>query len=155
MIIKENLIEPLVKSFRRKLKKIVLTGGCFDVLHDAHLKFLIKAKREGDFLILLLESDENIQKLKGKGRPVNNFIKRANTLEGLGFIDLIVELSPNVSDKYYYNLTKLIQPDIIALTKGDPLTAEKERQAKEAGGEIRTIMERDEKYSSTKLINKK
>src|SRR3989344_2250023 len=134
MIIKENLIEPLVKSFRRKLKKIVLTGGCFDVLHDAHLKFLIKAKREGDFLILLLESDENIQKLKGKGRPVNNFIKRANTLEGLGFIDLIVELSPNVSDKYYYNLTKLIQPDIIALTKDDPLTLKKNEQAKEVGG---------------------
>ena len=132
-----------------------MRGGFFDVLHDAHLKFLIKAKREGDFLILLLESDENIQKLKGKGRPVNNFIKRANTLEGLGFIDLIVELSPNVSDKYYYNLTKLIQPDIIALTKDDPLTLKKDEQAKEVGGEIRIIMERDEKHSSTKLINKK
>ena len=155
MIIKENLIEPLVKSFKKRAKKVVLTGGCFDVLHDAHLKFLIKAKREGDFLILLLESDENIQKLKGKGRPVNNFIKRANTLEGLGFIDLIVELSPNVSDIYYYNLTKLIQPDIIALTKDDPLTLKKNEQAKEVGGEIRIIMERDESQSSTKLINKK
>ena len=155
MIIGEKLIEPLVKSFRKRGKKVVLTGGCFDVLHDAHIRFLTGAKKEGDILILLLESDANIQKLKGKERPVNNFIKRANTLEGLGFIDLIVELSPNVSDEYYYNLTKLIQPDIIALTKGDPLTANKEKQAKEVGGEIRIIMERDDKYSSTKLINKK
>lgn len=155
MIIGEKLIEPLVKSFRKRGKKVVLTGGCFDVLHDAHIRFLTGAKKEGDVLILLLESDENIKKLKGPDRPVNNFIKRANTLEGLGFIDLIVELSPNVSDKYYYNLTKLIQPDIIALTKGDPLTENKEKQAKEVGGEIRIIMERDEKYSSTKLINKK
>jgi len=155
MIITDNLIEPIINSFKTKNKNIVLAGGCFDVLHDAHLKFLIKAKREGDFLILLLESDENIQKLKGKGRPVNNFIKRANALEGLGFIDLIVELSPNVSDKYYYNLTKLIQPDIIALTKDDPLTLKKDEQAKEVGGEIRIIMERDESQSSTKLINKK
>jgi rfaE bifunctional protein nucleotidyltransferase chain/domain len=155
MIITDNLIEPFIISFKTKKKSIVLIGGCFDVLHNAHLKFLIKAKREGDFLILLLESDENIQKLKGKGRPVNNFIKRANTLEGLGFIDLIVELSPNVSDIYYYNLTKLIQPDIIALTKDDPLTLKKDEQAKEVGGEIRIIMERDESQSSTKLINKK
>ena len=155
MIIGEKLIEPLVKSFRKRGKKVVLTGGCFDILHDAHIRFLTGAKKEGDILILLLESDANIQKLKGSDRPVNNFIKRANTLEGLGFIDLIVELSPNVSDKYYYNLTKLIQPDIIALTKGDPLTENKEKQAKEVGGEIRIIMERDEKYSSTKLINKK
>lgn len=155
MIIEEKLIEPLVKSFRKRGKKVVLTGGCFDVLHDAHIRFLTGAKKEGDILILLLESDGNIQKLKGKERPVNNFIKRANTLEGLGFIDLIIELSPNVSDEYYYNLTKLIQPDIIALTKGDPLIENKEKQAKEVGGEIRIIMERDEKYSSTKLINKK
>jgi rfaE bifunctional protein nucleotidyltransferase chain/domain len=155
MIITDNLIEPIINSFKTKNKKIVLAGGCFDVLHDAHLKFIINAKKEGDFLILLLESDENIKKLKGKGRPVNNFIKRANTLEGLGFIDLIVELSANVSDKYYYNLTKLIQPDIIALTKDDPLTLKKNEQAKEVGGETRIIMERDESQSSTKLINKK
>lgn len=155
MIIEEKQLEPLVKSFKSRGEKVVLTGGCFDILHDAHIRFLTGAKKEGDVLVLLLESDENIRKLKGAGRPLNNFEKRANALDSLGFINLIVKLSPKVSDKYYYDLTKLIQPDIIALTKGDPLTENKEKQAKEVGGEIRIIMERDEKYSSTKLINKK
>lgn len=155
MIIEEKQLEPLVKSFKSRGKKIVLAGGCFDILHDAHLRFLMGAKKEGDVLVLLLESDENIRKLKGANRPANTLGERANALEGLGFIDLIVELSPNVSDKYYYNLTKLIQPDIIALTKGDPLTENKEKQAKEAGGKIKIVMERDKKYSSTRLINKK
>ncbi len=155
MIIDDNLLEPLAAKFRIKNKSIVLAGGCFDVLHKAHEKFLVNAKKSGDILIILLESDENIKKLKGHDRPQNNLEQRALTLESLGFIDLVVKLSPKVSDKYYYKLTKLIQPDIIALTKNDPLTDKKNIQAESVGGRTKIIMDRDENFSSTKLINKK
>ncbi len=155
MIISEKLIEPIVNSYKSEGKKIVLVGGCFDVLHDGHIQFLLKSEQKGDALILLLESDENIKKLKGKNRPHNKFDIRAKELEKLGFIDLIVKLSPNTSDTYYYNLTKLIRPDIIALTKNDPLTDKKKEQAKISGGIVLEVMERDERFSSTKIIKGK
>lgn len=155
MIIEDQLIEPLILSPKMSDKKIVLTGGCFDILHNAHIEFLVNAKKKGDFLVLLLESDDNIKKLKGKNRPVNNFEKRAENLEALGFIDLIVKLSPKVSDSYYFNLTKLIAPDIIAITKNDPQISNKKEQAELSGGKVEVVMDRDENHSSTKLIEKK
>jgi len=154
MIIPDYLVEHFIKNYKAKNKKVVLVGGCFDILHSAHIEFLKKAKLEGDVLILLLESDENIKKIKGKQRPINNFDSRAYTLEKLNVVDLIVELSPQVSDKYYFNLTKLIRPDIIALTKNDPLFEKKKTQADEVGGRVVEIMKRDENYSTTQLINK-
>lgn len=155
MIINDELLEPFIKSFKLKNKKIVLLGGCFDVLHDSHIEYIKKAKREGDILILLLESDENIKKLKGKNRPINNMSKRSDALESLGIIDLIVCLKAKVSDKYYYNLTKLISPDIIAITKDDPLTAKKTEQANLVNGKVKEIIERNHDISSSKIINKK
>ncbi len=155
MIVKTDVLEPLIKSYKARGKRIVLTGGCFDILHNGHIEYLTKAKREGTILVILLESDENIRKLKGADRPINTFEKRAIELEKLGFINLIVELSEKTSDSYYYNLTKLIQPDIIAITKNDSLTGKKREQAKIVGGKIKVIMERDERYSSTKLTNNK
>jgi len=154
MIIPDYLVEHFANGYKLKNKRIVLVGGCFDILHNAHIEFLEKSKQRGDVLILLLESDENIKKIKGKERPVNNFEKRANNLEKLNIIDLIVELSPQVSDKYYFNLTKLISPDIIALTKNDPLFEKKKAQANIVGGRIIEVMKRNENFSSTKLINK-
>lgn len=155
MIIEEKELEPLVKNFKSRGKKIVVAGGCFDVLHPAHIKFLEKARSEGDILILLLESDKNIKKLKGDNRPLNTFEIRSKRLESLGFIDLILKLSDTPNDEYYYNLTKLIEPDIIALTKNDPLTQKKKDQAELVGGKIVEVMNRDETHSSTKIINKK
>lgn len=155
MIIEDKLIEPIIESVRISNRKIILTGGCFDVLHDAHIRFLEGAKKRNGFLVVLLESDENIKRLKGKERPVNKFEKRANSLESLGFIDLIVRLSDKVSDEYYFNLTKLICPDIIAITKDDPLISKKKEQAESVGGKLAIIMDRDSKHSSTSLIDRK
>ena len=71
---------------------VVLAGGCFDIIHLAHIKFLKLAKEKGQFLALLLESDENIKQMKGKDRPVNNQITRAENLSKLGFVDYIILL---------------------------------------------------------------
>ena len=63
--------------------KIVLVGGCFDILHLGHVVFLEKAKKEGDVLVVLLESDEKVRFLKGKGRPVHTQSERAEILSAL------------------------------------------------------------------------
>lgn len=131
---------------------VVLAGGCFDVIHLAHIKFLKLAKEKGQFLVLLLESDENIRQMKGKYRPVNNQITRAENLSKLETVDYIILLKKPTSSNYYENIVKSIQPDIIAVTKGDPMLSVKKLQAEEVNGKVIEVMERNKEFSSTRII---
>ena len=137
-----------------KKRKVVLAGGCFDILHPGHIEFLQKAKRLGDTLIILLESDENVKNLKGEKRPINNLKIRTENLFTTGCVNIVVPLDSEVSDNYYEKIVNSISPDIIAITKGDPLTEVKTKQAKMAGGKVEIIMERNPKHSTTLLIKK-
>jgi D-beta-D-heptose 7-phosphate kinase/D-beta-D-heptose 1-phosphate adenosyltransferase len=133
----------------------ILVGGCFDILHEAHREFLQKAKSLGDTLIVLLESDENIKKLKGENRPLNDIARRAFKLSRIGAIDYVVLLAQSTSSEYYYNLVNSIKPDIIAITKGDPLTDVKKDQAAMVGGDVIEVMERNPNHSTTALLEEK
>lgn len=130
----------------------ILTGGCFDVIHTGHIEFLKKSKKLGDTLVILLENDINIAKLKGTNRPLNNQITRANNLSKLSFIDYVILLNMPDSSQYYYNLVKSISPDIIAVTSNDPLIDAKEEQARLVGGKVVVVMKRNRKFSTTKII---
>ena len=134
--------------------EIDLVGGCFDVLHPAHIEFLKRAKQQGSTLVLLLESDENIKKIKGNNRPLNNQLVRAENLSKLNIVDYIILLNMPDSSHYYYNLVKSIHPDIIAVTSNDPLLSIKKEQAEMVGGKVVVVMKRDENYSTTKMIEK-
>ena len=100
-------------------KKIVLVGGCFDILHYGHIYFLKKAKKLGDILIIALESDENAKKLKGPKRPIHTQKQRQKMLESLRFVDKVIALPPMKSDTDYERLVHRVNPDIIAITYGD------------------------------------
>jgi len=119
--------------------KIVLAGGCFDILHIGHVKFLSEAKGAGDYLIILLESDQKVKKFKGRNRPVFIQRERAEMLSALGSVDLIVLLPMMEDDGDYLNLVTKIKPDIIAVTEDDPHIEKKRGQAKEVGGELKLI----------------
>jgi rfaE bifunctional protein nucleotidyltransferase chain/domain len=147
-IIKDIEVSKLSKG------KIVLVGGCFDILHPAHIEFLRLSKKEGDILVILLESDTNIKKNKGEKRPLNNQDTRAENLSKLSEVDYVILLKTPDSSQYYYNLVKSIRPDIIAVTKGDPLLSVKKEQATIVGGKVVEVMERDIRHSSSELINK-
>ncbi len=136
-------------------KKIVLTGGCFDLLHRGHLLFLEKAKLEGDYLIVLLESDNSIKIRKGQTRPIETQKKRAENLLKQSSVDLIILLPERVSDSDYDNLVSEIKPAIIATTKKDPSRFHKERQAQLVGAKVIDVIERLPQYSTTKKINEK
>jgi len=99
--------------------KVVLVGGCFDILHYGHISFLEKAKSLGDCLIVALESDENVKKLKGPGRPIHNQNQRKKMLESLRFVNKVIALPPMKSDSDYEKLVRKVNPDIIAITQGD------------------------------------
>ena len=119
--------------------RIVLTGGCFDILHLGHVRFLSEAKKMGDYLVVLLENDKNVKKLKGKNRPVFIQKERAEMLSALGSVDLIALLPTMENDTDYLDLVMKIKPDIIAVTENDPHIEKKRGQAKQIGGELKVI----------------
>jgi D-beta-D-heptose 7-phosphate kinase/D-beta-D-heptose 1-phosphate adenosyltransferase len=74
---------------RRAGKRIVFTNGCFDLLHAGHVRYLERAKKLGDFLVVGLNSDASVRKLKGKSRPINSESDRARVLGGLSSVDCV------------------------------------------------------------------
>ena len=129
------------KTFLSKENKgrIVLTGGCFDILHIGHVRFLSEAKRMGDYLVVILENDEKVKKLKGGNRPIFIQKDRAEMLSALRSVDLIVLLPTIESDRDYLDVVMKIKPDIIAVTEKDPQIEKKKEQAKKIGAELKVI----------------
>jgi len=101
-----------------KQSNVVFTNGCFDILHSAHIKLFQYSKSQGNILVVGLNSDESIQRLKGLSRPINNIDERAHILSLFNFIDYIIIFDEDTP----YNIIKLLQPDIIV--KGGDYCAE-------------------------------
>lgn len=119
--------------------KKVLVGGCFDLLHYGHIKFLEEAKTLGDYLIVALESDENVRKMKGDSRPIHTQEQRKIMLESLRFVDEVIALPPLDSDEDYAKLVTQVAPAIIAVTQGDPMEEKKRTHAKHVGASVAII----------------
>ncbi len=119
--------------------KTVLVGGCFDLIHVGHITFLETAKQHGDKLVVMLESDETIQRLKGKDRPFHTQEQRKIMLEALRAVDEVLMLPPMDSDAAYMDVIKKIKPDIIALTEGDPILEKKMKQTERIGAQALVI----------------
>lgn len=151
-VISINRAIEISRQLKNKKKKIVLAGGCFDILHIGHITFLEKARAEGDVLIILLESDESIRKSKGKNRPINTLEDRAKILAALKSVDLVVKLPPIESNQEYDDLVEKIRPDIIATAIGDKAISHKKRQAKKLGIELKVVMKVLKDKSTTNLV---
>jgi len=102
-------IDEIVKRYKNNSKKIVFTNGCFDILHVGHVKYLQIAKSFGDVLIVGLNSDESVSRLKGPTRPVNIAEDRAYLLAALEAVDFVVPFESDTP----YELIKMIEPDIL------------------------------------------
>ena len=117
-------------SILPKIRKTkILSGGCFDILHIGHIRFLQEAKKTGDVLIILLENDRKVHRLKGKSRPIFSQKERALVLSSLQPVDYVINLPDMRSDRDYERLILSIQPEVIAVTQHDPLIGEKKKQA--------------------------
>jgi D-beta-D-heptose 7-phosphate kinase/D-beta-D-heptose 1-phosphate adenosyltransferase len=92
-----------------KKKNIVFTNGCFDILHSAHIELLKFSKNQGDILIVGLNSDDSIKRLKGENRPINDIFERSKILSLFDFIDYIIIFS----DDTPLNIIKLLNPDVL------------------------------------------
>jgi rfaE bifunctional protein nucleotidyltransferase chain/domain len=103
-----SLLKELVK-LHRKGKKVVFTNGCFDILHYGHARYLQEAKDKGDILIVGVNSDSSIKKIKGKNRPIVDQKNRLGLLAALTCIDYLVLFKEDTP----LRLIKRIKPDII------------------------------------------
>ena len=119
--------------------KKVLVGGCFDLLHYGHIVFLEKAKAHGDHLVIALESDENVRRMKGDTRPIHTQAQRKEMLEALSFVDEVIPLPPMNTDEQYKNFVEQLKPSVIAITKGDPIEEKKRKQAQSIGAQLIVI----------------
>lgn len=131
-------------------KKVVFTNGCFDLLHPGHVQYLEDAKALGNILVVGLNADASISRLKGDSRPINGLQDRAHMLMGLKAVDLVVSFAEDTP----LNLIQTLLPDV--LVKGgdyEPDDIVGAKEVREHGGEV-IVVPFLEGYSSSNLISR-
>ena len=143
-------ITEIIIELKSQDKKIVFTNGCFDILHSGHVQYLAEAKKLGDILILGLNSDSSVKRLKGSNRPINNEQERAVVLSALYSISHIVIFKEDTP----YKLINHIKPDIL-VKGGDwkPKDIVGSDIVSSYNGEVKSLSYIDGK-STTDIINK-
>lgn len=139
-----------VRRWKLKSKTIAFTNGVFDILHEGHIAILSKAAAMADILIVGVNSDTSVKRLKGENRPINNEQSRMKILSALIMVDAVVLFEEDTP----LDLIRKIHPDV--LIKGGDYTIETIVGAKEvqdAGGEV-AIIPLEEGFSSTNIISK-
>ncbi len=135
-VVTARLAAGIIRKLQRRGKKVVFTNGCFDIIHAGHARYLAKAKSYGDYLVVGLNRDDSVRRLKGVGRPIMPFRDRALLLSFLTPVDLVVGFAEDTPAK----LIDLLHPDVLA--KGADYK-EREivgaREVKSWGGSVKRI----------------
>ena len=112
-------LKKIVSNLKKKNKRVVFTNGCFDIIHPGHIKILRDAKNKGDVLIVGLNSDSSIKRIKGHSRPVMDEKARSKVLEAIELVNFIVIFNEDTP----YEVIKELRPDY--LVKGEDWKADK------------------------------
>ena len=139
-----------IAAYRRQGKRIVFTNGCFDILHSGHIQYLNQAKMQGDVLVVGINTDQSVKRLKGPERPINSLEDRVQVLSALSCVDHIVPFDEDIP----YQLIRLIQPDVFV--KGGDYTRKTLPEAalvEEMGGQVQ-ILPYTENHSTTGIIER-
>ena len=150
MLIDKEFGKQLVEILKSQNKKVVFTNGCFDILHVGHLRYLNEAKKQGDILIIGVNSDASVKRLKGESRPINNQFDRAEMLGGLKAVDYTIIFEEDTPEK----LIEFLKPSIHV--KGGDYKKEDLPETKiveSYGGEVR-ILSFVEGKSTTNIVKK-
>lgn len=150
MIVERSEITAIVEALKAQRKKVVLTNGCFDILHAGHVRYLAAARAVGDVLVLGLNSDASVRALKGETRPINGENDRAEVADGLRSVDYVVIFGETTAEA----LVRDVRPDYYA--KGGDYSLESLPEAKavaKVGGKV-VFLPFVEGKSSTKIIQK-
>ena len=149
-LVAEGDLLSMLEEARLRSEKIVMTNGCFDILHVGHVSYLEEAKALGDRLIVAVNDDDSVRRLKGTKRPLNTLLDRMSVLAGLAAVDWVVPFTEDTPER----LISALMPDV--LVKGGDYNANEIAGAKNIlsnGGEVRVLAFRDG-HSSSQIIDK-
>jgi D-beta-D-heptose 7-phosphate kinase / D-beta-D-heptose 1-phosphate adenosyltransferase len=147
-VLSQEQLQVAVKLAQHRGEKVVMTNGCFDILHAGHVSYLNTAREQGQRLIVAVNSDQSVRDLKGSGRPVNPIERRMAVLAGLGAVDWVIEFTEDTPQR----LISEILPDL--LVKGGDYKPEEIAGGAEVianGGEVR-VLQFEEGCSTTEII---
>ena len=147
---KQSELSHVIDCLRMDAKKIVMTNGCFDVLHVGHVEYLEQAKALGDYLVVLVNDDESVSRLKGDSRPINSLANRLKMLMSLRSVNAVMAFSEDTPENIY----TVLLPDV--LVKGADYSVEEIAGSEailQAGNRVELI-EMTVGFSTTSLIEK-
>lgn len=147
-----NLLKERIATVKKNLagKRVVLVGGCFDILHYGHIVFLEKARNLGDALVVALEPDSFIISHK-KRIPLHSQKKREKILYALRSVDAVISLPVMKIPKDYEELVAQLKPSFIAVTSPDPKVTNKKKMAHQYGARVVTVNRRVLPHSSSAM----
>jgi len=148
-VVTEDQLKIAVDAAKARGENIIMTNGCFDILHAGHVSYLTHAKQLGDRLIVAVNDDASVTRLKGPGRPVNQVDRRMAVLAGLGAVDWVVSFSEDTPQRV---IAKILPNTLV---KGGDYNVEDIAGGKEvieAGGEVK-VLNFEEGISTTAIIN--
>jgi len=149
-IVTEEQLVHAIECVRANGEQIVFTNGCFDIIHAGHVGYLDEARKQGDRLIVALNSDASVKRLKGQGRPINPVDRRMAVLAGLESVDWVVSFDEDTPERLLHKL----KPDV--LVKGGDYNAEQIVGAsivKDSGGKVK-VLRFFENCSTTSIVNR-
>ncbi|MGZ3689149.1 MAG: D-glycero-beta-D-manno-heptose 1-phosphate adenylyltransferase [Bdellovibrionota bacterium] len=149
-LIKKVLAPRKLQKLLARKKRVVFTNGCFDLLHKGHVTYLERARKLGDILVVAVNSDESVRRLKGAGRPINELADRMEVLAALESVDYVTFFEENTPE----NLIRLLHPHV--LVKGGDWKPEQILGSADVlgwGGKVRSLPY-VEGRSTTKMIER-
>ncbi len=149
-VVSEDQLLMALEDARASGEKIVFTNGCFDIIHAGHVGYLDDARKQGDRLIVAVNGDASIKRLKGEGRPINTLDRRMTVLAGLGSVDWVVSFDEDTPER----LLRRLKPDV--LVKGGDYKEDQVVGAdliKSYGGEVKVLSFFDN-CSTTSIVNR-
>ena len=150
VVIEWDKAKEIAKRLKEEGKTLVTTNGCFDILHRGHVDYLEKARDQGDFLLVGVNSDESVRKLKGSSRPINAAADRAYVLSALSSVDAVCVFTQDTPEEWL----EFIKPDL-HVKGGDYLADSLPETAvvRKNGGDVR-ILKYVDGYSTSETIKK-
>jgi rfaE bifunctional protein nucleotidyltransferase chain/domain len=149
-IVTKEKLQSLIEGWKARGEKIVFSNGCFDIVHLGHVDYLEKARNLGDRLVLGLNTDESVKRLKGPQRPVMDEKARARVMASFQFVDAVIFFGEDTP----FDLISFVKPDI--LVKGDDYSIDKIVGAELVignGGEVKTVP-LVKGYSTSEIISR-
>ncbi len=145
---------PQLKTLLRRLqadgKKVVFTNGCFDLLHPGHIRYLEKARAEGDLLVVALNSDSSVRRIKGQGRPILSEEQRCEVMAALECVDFVTVFSEETP----FEIVEELLPNVLAKGGDWPLDKIVGRETVERHGGKVVSIPFEQGFSTTKIIER-